>query len=264
MSTNNALLKEAIKSLGMDNAELCEICFPVVNAETCEHECAICKKVRKQKGSGYSNLIGHLTEAHSVDQVTDYLLRAKGKKKGGMDSYVRQLDKKASQYHDWIEWVVMTDQPFTFVENKYTKQNVRHDLGEISRPTLMAYMEEVHIRVYIYARYLLCTFSTYCRSSKVYKLTLPLSYLKSLALYLMGGRVMVSTTSLCLLLGSTFLAVSLNDLSLVEFRIFLRIPKMQRTLDSLPKTSETILETFWRRMEETLRPSNSFVEITPA
>jgi hypothetical protein len=137
------LLSDVIKDLNMENKEVSDICFTCVNEANNEYQCNLCEKSYTHKQSGYTNLINHLKNAHSVDDVKSFIMRKKSQKKGAMDGFVRHLDKKASQYHDWIEWIVMADQPFTFVENKYTKQNSRQDLGEISRVTLMAYMDEV-------------------------------------------------------------------------------------------------------------------------
>jgi hypothetical protein len=73
--------------------------------------------------------------------VSDHLRAAQANKKGPMNSFTRNLSKDATDYHDWIEWVVMGDHPFAFVENKYTRANSR--ISSISRPTLMEYMEAV-------------------------------------------------------------------------------------------------------------------------
>ena len=76
-----------------------------------------------KKGNGNTNLMSHL-ESHHLDLMKEHLAAALAKR-GPMNNFTRDLSQDAKDYHDWIEWVVMGDHPFTFVENKYTRSNSR-------------------------------------------------------------------------------------------------------------------------------------------
>ena len=49
------------------------------------------------------------------------------------------MTKKAINIYKWLEWVIMGDRPFSFVENSFTKTN----LESILRTTLMKYLEKL-------------------------------------------------------------------------------------------------------------------------
>ena len=108
-------------------------------ADVGEFQCNLCNIIRK-KGNGNTNLLTHLETSHR-DNIKDFIKANQCTRKGPIHAHVRNLSQDAKDYHDWIEWVVMGDHPFTFVENKYTRQNSR--MNSISRPTLRDYMELV-------------------------------------------------------------------------------------------------------------------------
>ena len=52
-------------------------------------------------------------------------LAAERSETGSMLSFVtRRVSAKAQNIHDWIEWIIMDDLPFSFVENKYARKNM--------------------------------------------------------------------------------------------------------------------------------------------
>ena len=132
-------LSKLADDLGVSNPELCKICFEPGEKED-YFKCKLCP-IERKKGAGYSNLSSHLLEKHSHSSIKDFVSLVKGSKAGPMNLHVKGLSEDAKAYHDWIEWVVMCNHPFTFVENEYTRKNSK--LGEISKKTLLDYMEKV-------------------------------------------------------------------------------------------------------------------------
>ena len=52
---------------------------------------------------------------------------------------------KARDIYNWIEWIVMRDLPFSFIDDKYTRKFSTHNLEAICSNTLQTYMEKVII-----------------------------------------------------------------------------------------------------------------------
>ena len=80
--------------------------------------------------------------------IKDLVLQEKGGWTGPMNLHVKGLSEGAKVYHDWIEWIVMCNHPFTFVKNKYTRKKNKYTrknskLDEISKKTLIEYMVKV-------------------------------------------------------------------------------------------------------------------------
>ena len=133
-------LKKVLDDLEFSNVELVKLCY----ANTDEggiHKCKLCG-VKRSKGQGYTNLTSHIEQKHLAG-VKDVILEHRKESRGPMFAHVRPLSQDAKDYFNWIEWVVMGDHPFSFVENKYTRANSR--ISSISRPTLMEYMEAVRL-----------------------------------------------------------------------------------------------------------------------
>jgi molybdopterin-biosynthesis enzyme MoeA-like protein len=66
----------------------------------------------------------------------------KARHNGGMRAYFAPtVPEKAKNLFNWIEWVVMTDLPLYFVEDPYTRKNVR--LTPISERTLIKYINKI-------------------------------------------------------------------------------------------------------------------------
>ena len=64
---------------------------------------------------------------------------------GPLDKVFHMVSCKAKKYHDWIEWVIMTDSPSTFVENSYNRKYAKMD--PISRNTFNTYKDRIHMVV---------------------------------------------------------------------------------------------------------------------
>ena len=62
---------------------------------------------------------------------------------GPLDKIFHIVSSKAQLYHDWIEWVVMTDRASTFVENPYNRKYAKMD--GISRTTYDKYKDRLHV-----------------------------------------------------------------------------------------------------------------------
>ena len=137
-SMSLSTLKKVQAELSLDGSQVVGLSF-TETADAGEFQCNLCNTIRK-KGNGNTNLLTHLETSHR-DSIKDFLKANQGSKKGPMNAHVRNLSQDAKDYHDWIEWVVMGDHSFTFVENKYTRQHSR--INSISRPTLREYMEAV-------------------------------------------------------------------------------------------------------------------------
>ena len=93
-----------------------------------------CGKLRKQaKSAGFQNLISHIFSDHK-DYVADMTSNF-----SSLGSFV--LDKKTETIYGYLEWVIMAELPFTFVENDLTRKFSK--LGVLSRSTFMKYLQGV-------------------------------------------------------------------------------------------------------------------------
>lgn len=135
-----AALKKVVEEAGINNVDLCKICYETMDQMGEDfYKCKMCTIIRK-KGNGLSNLTSHIEQKH-MDIIKDFLSKQKSASRGPINDYLRNISKDAKEYHDWIEWIVMADLPFMFVENKYTRKN--SSLGSIGKALLMEYMEAV-------------------------------------------------------------------------------------------------------------------------
>lgn len=89
--------------------------------------------------NGYSNLKTHLTtcipnyEALYADRLLPVAVN-------DMRNYVK-VDAKSFNTFKWIEWIVVDNLPFSFVEKKLTRENTNRD--PISRGTIMKYLDSL-------------------------------------------------------------------------------------------------------------------------
>lgn len=100
-----------------------------------------CGKTRKQKkGTGNSNLLSHIKDFEHKEEYVDAYNIAIAHGEGAMDSFIAKVSSKARDYYSWMEWIIMTDQPQVFVENKLNRKytNIR---SPITVKTLIKYME---------------------------------------------------------------------------------------------------------------------------
>ena len=74
-----------------------------------------------------------MTHIRSIDDWKKTLIELKSNRMGPLDKIFHIVSSKAQLYHDWIEWVVMTDRASTFVENPYNRKYAKMD--GVSRTT---------------------------------------------------------------------------------------------------------------------------------
>ena len=53
------------------------------------------------------------------------------------------VDKKSQNIFLWIEWIVTSNLPFSFVDNEMTRINTQNTRETISRTTVMKYMDQL-------------------------------------------------------------------------------------------------------------------------
>ena len=103
------------KSMPFTNKQIVEFYFKTQTDGSFKCRCG---KLRKQaKGAGFQNLISHVFSDHK-DYVADMTSNF-----SSLGSFV--LDKKTETIYGYLEWVIMADLPFTFVENDLTR-NIKH------------------------------------------------------------------------------------------------------------------------------------------
>ena len=94
-----------------------------------------CGTVRNQDlKKCYVNLISHIKDQHPEWQQTMESKHLEENSK--IDQFV---NKKASTVFSWLEWIIMDNLPFVFVEKRLTKKNTK--LDSIGRDTLMKYLK---------------------------------------------------------------------------------------------------------------------------
>jgi hypothetical protein len=122
------------------NKERVEFFFTENNENLGNYFC-ICGKERKQKvGTGYQNLIEHITRSHS--DWKELMLETE---KGSKSKLASFIDTKSSNIYSWIDWIVAENLPFNFCEKECTRKYVR--LKSISVESVMKYMELLVIEV---------------------------------------------------------------------------------------------------------------------
>ena len=95
-----------------------------------------CGTIRSQDlKKGYVNLISHIKDQHK-----DWESIMESKHIGSNTSIMQFVNKKASSIFSWLEWIIMDNLPFTFVEKQLTRKNTKLD-HSISTNTLMKYLK---------------------------------------------------------------------------------------------------------------------------
>jgi len=92
--------------------------------------CKVCKTT-KEYDMGMTNSLKHIETQH---KQWSELISTRAAGASSIDFYVQLIDPKSQNLHDWAEWVIMDNHPYTFVTNKYTRKNT--NLEDISRNTL--------------------------------------------------------------------------------------------------------------------------------
>lgn len=89
---------------------------------------------------GYQNLASHIKEHHNDWQ--DIMESAHLE---DSTEITRFVNKKASTVFSWLEWVIMTNLPFVFVESALTRKIIKLDF--MSEDTLMKYLKLLTVEV---------------------------------------------------------------------------------------------------------------------
>ena len=115
--------------------------FFTVNEENPGHYVCICGKERKQKlGTGYQNLIEHITRSHP-----DWKELMSETENGSQSKLTSFIDTKSSYIYNWIVWIVAENLPFNICEKECTRKYA--ELKSISVETVMKYMELLVLEV---------------------------------------------------------------------------------------------------------------------
>lgn len=105
-----------------------------------------CKPIYQNKIKGYTNLIAHVKTHDNWESEIKKAMKMEENQAGSMTQFIkRKVSNKGQNLYDWIQWVVMDVQEFSFVDNKYTRKNTK--LEPICRTTLMKYIENLSIIV---------------------------------------------------------------------------------------------------------------------
>ena len=105
-----------------------------------------CNKVLAKQANGFTNAANHVKSQHKgefVEKVEEYLnLKVEGQK-SVLDFF--SIPAPANNMYKWIDWVVMENHPFNFVEKKRTRKN--SNLTPVNVTTFMKYLRLVTTRV---------------------------------------------------------------------------------------------------------------------
>ena len=133
------------------NETIAQIFFEKIKEEE-EYEFYQCRHcfegkgcIKRRKGSGWTNLANHAKSTHNdwKETVEASIVR---EGQGSMNKFVqRKVSGRAWNVYRWLEWVIMDDHPFTFVEKPLTRKN--SSLEDITRVTLLKYMHALGIEV---------------------------------------------------------------------------------------------------------------------
>ena len=115
---------------------------PETDNFTCK-SCKECYKCRHHLVSGYANLFSHLERMHPAFQ--DITLDALEKDLTGENLNFTRMNsskmKDAVNLYRWIEWVLTSDLPFSFVDNEITRSN--SELDPFTSKALLEGMERL-------------------------------------------------------------------------------------------------------------------------
>lgn len=105
-------------------------------------ECPLGKGVvKRHKAGGWTPLATHARKHDGWQEKMAVVVGV-----GPMDGHIsRKVSAEAWNAYHWIDWVVMGDHPFSFVENVLT--NKYTSLSPISRPSLMKYLHALDLEV---------------------------------------------------------------------------------------------------------------------
>jgi hypothetical protein len=100
-------------------------------------QCRECdRQVTRLKARGGWSMLKQHVKSHAGWETKC----VQAKESGRMYDFIkRRVSEAAVTAFRWLEWIIMEDLPFSFVENSLTRKNVA--LDPITRPTLTKYME---------------------------------------------------------------------------------------------------------------------------
>lgn len=98
--------------------------------------CSLCSKERTQNvGTGWSNLYSHISAEHP-ERIANFVPTLDSSQ-SSLDSFILPVTKQARNIAKWIEWVIMDDLPFSFVDRERTR--LFTSLDPICRNTFKKY-----------------------------------------------------------------------------------------------------------------------------
>ncbi|KAG7361649.1 hypothetical protein IV203_036750 [Nitzschia inconspicua] len=102
--------------------------------------CRCGKKCRQKEGSGYTNLVGHITRSHHEEYLELHAKHVNGMK-GEPEITDSSWPPKTQKLHCWISLIVDGLLPFSFCENEMARKYMKH--GPIARDTVMKYIDKL-------------------------------------------------------------------------------------------------------------------------
>lgn len=115
---------------------------PLANNE--EYKCTMCGCERKQaQNSGWSNLQSHLQTSHPGYE--EEYKKSKEENKTQKWYMKKQASEKAKLIWSWLDWIIMENIPFEFVESDRVRKY--SSLGNTCVPTLTNYIHKLHAKV---------------------------------------------------------------------------------------------------------------------
>lgn len=121
--------------------------YTTLEGDKTNHKCRECERtlIANTKQSGYQNLINH-AKGHAgwEDKMKQSI--AALERSGSLGQYItKKVSPKAMKYYGWLDWCIMGNEPFIFVENNLVRKYSK--LDPISVKTLMKYMEKTGVVV---------------------------------------------------------------------------------------------------------------------
>ena len=106
-----------------------------------ESTCKVCK-ISKEYDMGLTNCLKHIETQH---KRWPELVLARAAGGSSLDSFIQLIDPKSQNLHDWAEWIVMENHPFTFVTNRYTRKYSK--LVDIGRNSIGPLCDAINAKV---------------------------------------------------------------------------------------------------------------------
>ena len=123
----------------------------IKNIYVCQREALTGQKCCSMRNSfsviasaGFQNLKTHLREC-----IPNYMNLYENREVDGHNDIRNfvSVDKKSQNIYRWIEWIVSSNLPFSFVSNELTRVNTQSTREPISRTTLMKYLDQLGFKI---------------------------------------------------------------------------------------------------------------------